>query len=188
MAHYRLVISESSSEEDFPLQHLDLEMNVHLDFGGIDVPDPARRRIAVHALKRIIDAIDGDDLEQDGAGRRIPRRPSTRPPARQVEYESGDDWIRPAGIDMRVIKSAHRVVQEIAKRGVNGRAVLASELVQDGLVSAPTMSRLLRDDEVAGQYLSPYLVVSASGRTKALDLTAKGRLLASKIRAGVVPS
>ena len=55
-------------------------------------------------------------------------------------------------------------------------------------LSAPTLGRLLRDGEPANRYLSPYVIVTPHGRTKALDLTPEGRMLASKIRAGVVPS
>jgi hypothetical protein len=171
------------------LQHVDVDLQVALDFGALDVPDAAQRRIAMQALRRIIGNMDGGDLEP-GDGDSPWRIQTRRPPPRSLDHalSSEHEWVRPAGIDMRVIKSAHRVVEEIAKRGASGKPVLAAELVQDGLVSAPTMSRLLRNDETAGQYLTPYMIVSTSGRTKALDLTPKGRLLASKIRAGVVPS
>lgn len=184
MVRYKLLLSETAAEEDYPLESVDVAIDV--DVQVVDgVPDAASRKLAISALRRIAQQLEGEDLEGDTDGRPLITTP--RPP-RPPSLNHDDDWVRPAGIDMRIVKSAHKLVQEVAKRGENGRAVLASELIQEGLVSAPTMSRMLRNDETAGQYLEPFVTITDAGRTKAIDLTAKGRLLASKIRAGTIPT
>ena len=170
-------------DEYYPLRSVDLSVEVEVDLATEDIPEAAKRRLARKALQRIVRDLEGDEFSSHEEG--PPLKAHIEPLDVSV---NPDNWVRPAGIDMRVVKSAHRVVKEVSKRGESGQAVLASELVQDGLVSAPTMSRLLREDEAGGQYLAPFVQVSDAGRTKALDLTPKGRLLASKIRAGVVPA
>jgi hypothetical protein len=54
-------------------------------------------------------------------------------------------------------------------------------------LSAPTIGRLLRPGDPGNAYLSQYVRIHPDGRTKTLDLTPEGRVLASKIRAEVVP-
>jgi len=91
-----------------------------------------------------------------------------------------------AGLDLRIVKSAthHRGSRRQGRLRPRrpGRRTRGSI----GL-SAPTIGRLLRDGEPANDYLKQYVTVTPNGRTKALDLTPAGRLLASKIRAGSVP-
>lgn len=177
MTVYELNVSEPLDEEFYPMAGVELSMKLNVDF-EVHVPEAAGRRMALEALKRLVDdleAFEFDVMDDEEAA------------IREAEAETGE-WIKPGNLDMRVVKSAHRVVQEIAKRGESGRAVTASELVQSGIVSAPTMARLMKPDEESGSYMEPYLLISPAGRTRALDLTAKGRVLASKIRAGVIPA
>jgi hypothetical protein len=177
MAVFELNINEPLDEEFFPVAGVEMALRLSLEF-ETHVPEMAQRRFALEALKRLVDdleSFDFDVMDDDEAA------------IRDAEMETSD-WAKPGNLDMRVIKSAHRVVQEIAMRGESGRAVTASELVQSGIVSAPTMARLMKPDEESGEYMAPFLLINPAGRTRALDLTPKGRVLASKIRAGVIPA
>lgn len=159
-------------EAAWPVAGLHARIDIELDVVS-GVPGKAARRLALMHLRELVAELEEDELTTlshplgDAAGR--------------------DNWDKP-DLDLRVIKSAHRVVSEVAKRGVSGREVLASELVGSIGLSAPTLGRLLRDGEQGFDYLSQFVRVTPSGRTKALDLTADGRLLASQIRAGTVPA
>lgn len=138
---------------------------VHVSIGlDIDAPAEEQRRLALHVLQQIVEETRESDL--------------------QVLSPMQEET--PA-IDLRIVKSAHRLVQEVARRGERGRVVLAADLVSDGGLSAPTIGRLLREGNAGAEYLRRYVVVRPHGRTKALDLTPEGRLLASRIRAGAVP-
>ena len=54
------------------------------------------------------------------------------------------DWNKPGALDMRIVKSAHRMVLEVAQRGASGRSVLASELVGEVVFSEWTSDGRLR--------------------------------------------
>ncbi len=178
MGLYELHRKETCGEADWPLRSLNIRVSVDADFGETPMPGPAQRRAI---LKGVLHALGGAE-EQDVTILSNPIASFTQ------RKEEGSAWTRPEGIDLRVVKSAHRIVNEVCKRSQSGRAVLASELVGSIGLSAPTIGRLLRPGEQANEYLAQYLVVTPHGRTKALDLTPQGRMLASKIRAGVVPS
>ncbi|HLF15965.1 MAG TPA: hypothetical protein VI796_00830 [Candidatus Thermoplasmatota archaeon] len=168
---------------DYPLQGLQARLVLQVDLGG-DVPPAAVRRIALRAIQRILAEADEDEF-LTAAANEADLLSST--PAGESNGASRNGWIQPAGMDLRVVKSAHRLLLEVAKRAESGRAVLASELVGAAGLSAPTIGRLLRDGEPGADYLRTYVRVTPEGRTKALDLTTEGRMLASKVRAGVVP-
>ncbi len=168
-------------ERAWPIKGLHARIDIELDFDG-NVPAKAARRMAMEMLRELIENTDEDELTALSQ----PMHRTASVPEREGSEE--EDWSKPEDLDLRVVKSAHRVVQEIAKRGMSGRAVLAADLVGSIGLSAPTLGRLLRDGEPANRYLSDYVIVTPHGRTKALDLTPEGRMLASKIRAGVVPS
>lgn len=172
---------EAVGEEDFPLLGYTSTITLGVDFGDVEVPPRAARRIAFNVLREIADTLCEDDVhvKEEGEAPDVNDLPVVR--------RNGDTWRKPDGLDMRVIKSAHRVVMEVAKRGVGGRAVLASDLVGSIGLSAPTVGRLLKDGDPGYDYLKPYVTVTPHGRTKAVDLTPEGRILASKIRAGSVP-
>ncbi len=169
-------------ERAWPLKGLHARIDIELDLDG-NVPAKAARRMAMEMLRELVENTDEDELTALS-------QPMHRTAAVPEGEGGGDDedWSKPDDLDLRVVKSAHRVVQEISKRGMSGRAVLAADLVGSIGLSAPTLGRLLRDGEPANRYLADYVIVTPHGRTKALDLTPAGRMLASKIRAGVVPS
>lgn len=177
MGLYELHRKESCDESEWPLRSIKVRISAEADFGGNSVTGPEQRRAVLHAIRCALQNAEEADLT-------ILSNPIT-----DFSGQNGTrDWEKPEDLDMRVIKSAHRIVNEIARRSQSGRVVLASELVGSIGLSAPTIGRLLRNGEKANGYLSQYVVVSQHGRTKALDLTPKGRLLASKIRAGAVPA
>lgn len=176
MGLYELHRKESCDEAEWPLRSVKVRVSAEADFGGNAVPGPAQRRSVLIALRRALENAEEGDIT-------ILSNPITSFTEREPNR-----WEKPSDLDLRVIKSAHRVVSEVARRSQSGRVVLASELVGSIGLSAPTIGRLLREGERANQYLTQYVVVSSHGRTKALDLTPTGRLLASKIRAGVVPA
>ena len=186
---------ENLSEADFPMHSAQLKLNLVMDFGGVHVPPPAARRLTLAWLRRILSETEEEDLmalssaEQDAIVAKA-QEPAVRVGTATHTVGAGHaaSWIQPAGLDLRVVKSAHRIILEVAKRGESGRAVLASELVGAMGLSAPTVGRLLRPGEPGSDYLAQFIRVSPEGRTKAIDLTNEGRLLASKIRAGVVPA
>lgn len=168
--HHNQVLGESV----WPMKGWRARMHIELDFGDTPVPAKAQRRLALQALRDALDELGDEDVQMLQA----PSQPAPEPAS----------WAKPEELDLRVIKSAHRIIKEIAKRGSSGRQVLASELVGSIGLSAPTIGRLLREGEQAHDYLRRYVSVTPEGRTKALDLTPDGRVLASKIRAGTVPA
>ncbi len=184
MPVFELVRKETLSEEEFPATSCNVKLAVVVEFGPQNVPNAAARKIALRLLKELVQdtnpedlvALSNHDLNEQAAA---PENGNGR---------NGDGWVKPADLDMRVIKSAHRMVIEISQRGQSGRAVLASELVGAVGLSAPTVGRLLKPGEPAHEYVKQYILVAPAGRTKALDLTPSGRMLASKIRAEVVPA
>jgi hypothetical protein len=168
---------ESLDDADFPLRGFQLHVALRLDVGDTDVPIAAQRRIASRLLGDIAAKLHEDDWKAlHESGEPAEDRPAG--PAR---------WEKPVELDLRIVKSAHRLVHEIAKRGERGRVVLASELVSETGLSAPTVGRLLREGDPAYEYLKRFVRVSPHGRTKAIDLTSEGRVLASRIRAGAAP-
>lgn len=174
---------ESVGEEEFPLLAYNVKVSLGVDFGDIVVPPRAARRIAYNLLRDIGDTLSEDDIHvQDGAKVPPAATEAVRPP------RPNEPWRKPDGLDLRVVKSAHRIVLEVAKRGVGGRSVLASDLVGSIGLSAPTVGRLLKDGDPGNDYLAPYINVIPHGRTKALDLTPEGRIMASKLRAGNIPA
>ena len=177
MGLYELHRKESYVDADCPLRSLHVRINAEADFGGASVPGPVQRRLIVQALRQILEKTGDEDIT-------ILSNPIVAFTQRQEE----NGWAKPEDMDLRVIKSAHRIVSEVAKRSQSGRVVLAADLVGAIGLSAPTIGRLLRLGERANDYLSQFVVISPHGRTKALDLTPRGRLMASKIRAGVVPA
>lgn len=189
MFFYELSRKEVPGEAYFPLQGYQAKLSLGLDFGLIDVPLKARRRIAAQLLRDLAANLDEDELVAQTNGSLEPgHRPDGHLTAdAQSALRRAEGWVQPNGMDLRIIKSAHRVILEVAEKGVSGRVVLASELVGTVGLSAPTIGRLLREGEAANDYLKQYIIVTPTGRTKALDLTPAGRLLASKIRAGSLP-
>lgn len=185
--------TRSVNEADWPLRSYQAHLSIALDFGPHDVPPAAQRRIALRLLRRLLEETEERDLVLGEGSLRVPlTQPAlaeSLPPEAPLPPEPAEatapEWDRP-GLDLRIVKSAHKVVQEVERRGVGGRAVLASELTGAGL-SAPTLGRLLREGSTANTYLRRYVRIIPHGRTKALDLTPAGRVLASRIRAGAAP-
>ena len=183
---YELNRKENLGEANFPLQGYQMKVSLSLDLGEVDVPATARRRIAADILRELADTLDEEELQPANAPGYTVQ--TETPSASELALRRTDGWMQPPGLDLRIIKSAHRMIQEVAERGVSGRVVLASELVGSIGLSPPTIGKLLREGEPASDYLRQYVLITPSGRTKALDLTPAGRLLASKIRAGSVPA
>ena len=182
---YELIRKETKGEADFPLAGMQARLAISLDFGAADVPPKARRRIAAQVLRDLVNNLDEEELVAANPSQFLtPDAPISVP---DVTPRRHDQWLQPNGLDLRIVKSAHRIIAEVAEKGVSGRVVLASELVGSIGLSAPTIGRLLRDGESANDYLKQFVTITPTGRTKALDLTPAGRLLASKIRAGSVP-
>ncbi|MCA1818699.1 MAG: hypothetical protein ABR562_04590 [Thermoplasmatota archaeon] len=182
---YELIRKETKGEADFPVVGIQARLAVSVDFGALDVPPKARRRLAAQALRDILANMDEEELVAANPSQFLTPEPPVSIP--DVTPRRHDQWLQPNGLDLRIVKSAHRIIAEVAEKGVSGRVVLASELVGSIGLSAPTIGRLLRDGESANDYLKQFVTITPTGRTKALDLTPAGRLLASKIRAGSVP-
>ncbi|MEA3189803.1 MAG: hypothetical protein QOD77_385 [Thermoplasmata archaeon] len=185
---FELNRKETRGEGDFPVVGYQAKVAISVDFGGVDVPPKARRRLAAAMLREMMEGLDEEELvaASPAAALHAPE-PTQSLIQAQEPIRRHDTWAQPNGLDLRIVKSAHRIIQEVAEKGVTGRVVLASELVGSIGLSAPTIGRLLREGEPANDYLKQFVMVTPTGRTKALDLTPAGRLLASKIRAGSVP-
>lgn len=183
---YELNRRENLGEVSFPVLSYQAKVTMAIDCGNIEVPLKARRHLAALMLKDLVDSLDEEELISANAPGFTVQTDTPSPS--ELALRRTDGWMQPNGLDLRIIKSAHRMILEIAEKGVSGRIVLAAELVESIGLSPPTISKLLREGEPANDYLKQYVMVTASGRTKALDLTPAGRLLASKIRAGSVPS
>jgi hypothetical protein len=185
MPSFLLDRTETLGDDEFPATLISVRLQLDLGLASHDLPQAAQRRLAWRLLKELIADIQPEELHLEGL-----------PETTEVGNGNGhgmapisvSDWNKPGELDMRIVKSAHRMVLEVAQRGASGRSVLASELVGAVGLSAPTVGRLLKDGESANEYLRQFVQATPAGRTKALDLTPKGRLLASKIRAGTVPA
>lgn len=180
MPTFLLERTETLGDDEFPATLISIRMQLDLGMATPNVPQAAQRRIAWRLLRELMEDIQPEELKIEGL-------PETMETA-VVPPISVSDWNKPDELDMRIVKSAHRMVIEVAQRGASGRSVLASELVGAVGLSAPTVGRLLKEGESANEYVRQFVQATPAGRTKALDLTPKGRLLASKIRAGTVPA
>jgi hypothetical protein len=165
-------------ERHFPATSVSIRLDMEVGLGSTAMPAGAARKLAWRLLGDIIGDVQAEELVADGEA-------PVSPVAAPVDVS---DWDKPRSLDMRIVKSAHRMVLEVSQRGQSGRSVLASELVGGIGLSAPTVGRLLKEGEAANDYLRQFISATPAGRTKALDLTPKGRLLASKIRAGTIPA
>jgi hypothetical protein len=179
MPTFRLERQESLGDDEFPATSVSIRLDMEISLATPALPAAAARRLAWRLLKETIADVQAEELVADGPN---------GPPVEETMPISVTDWDKPRGLDMRIVKSAHRMVLEVSQRGQSGRSVLASELVGAVGLSAPTVGRLLKDGEAANDYLRQFILATPAGRTKALDLTPKGRLLASKIRAGTIPA
>ena len=179
MASFLLERTESLGDDEFPATLIAIRLQLDVGLATPSVPQAAQRRMAWRLLKELMEDIQPEELNLEGL-------PETTEPV--IAPISVNDWNKPGELDMRIVKSAHRMVLEVAQRGASGRSVLGSELGGAGGVSAPTVGRLLKAGEAANEYVKQFVQATPAGRTKALDLTPKGRLLASKIRAGTVPA
>lgn len=180
MPTYRLERQETLGDDEFPATSVSIRLDMEVSLATPALPAAAARKLAWRLLKETIMDVQAEELHPEGS--------AVTPRAEEQMPVSVTDWDKPDGLDMRIVKSAHRMVLEVAQRGQSGRAVLASELVGAVGLSAPTVGRLLKDGESANDYLRQFISATPAGRTKALDLTPKGRLLASKIRAGTIPA
>ena len=179
MPTFLLDRTETLGDDEFPATLVSIRLQIDVGLATPSVPQAAVRRMAWRLLRETIADVQPEELKLEG----LPEVVEASVPPISVS-----DWAKPGELDMRIIKSAHRMVLEVAQRGASGRSVLASELVGAVGLSAPTVGRLLKEGEVANDYLRQFVQATPAGRTKALDLTPKGRLLASKIRAGTVPA
>lgn len=183
---YELTRKETKGEADFPVVGVQARIAISMDFGTVEVPPKARRRLAAQLLRDMMANLDEEELVAANPSQFLTPDPPLAA-VTDVTPRRHDQWLQPSGLDLRIVKSAHRIIAEVAEKGVSGRVVLAAELVGAIGLSAPTIGRLLRDGEPANDYLKQFVTITPTGRTKALDLTPAGRLLASKIRAGSVP-
>ncbi len=167
-----------ASDADYPLARYTLQVRLGMEFGDLEVPPAAQRRIAMDLLRRLIEESTADELVLYTD---LDQAPPTKSPL------ATGAWEKPPELDLRVVKSAHKIVERVAEKGIGGRAVMASELIAGGDLSAPTVGRLLKEGEPGSGYLARFVRATPHGRTKALDLTEEGRILASRIRAGTVP-
>lgn len=191
MPSFLLERTETLGDDEFPATVLALRLQLDVGLASHDLPQAAQRRLAWRLLKELVADVQPEELHLEGlpetaAGNGGNGNGHGHGP--MIAPISVSDWNKPGELDMRIVKSAHRMVLEVAQRGASGRSVLASELVGTVGLSAPTVGRLLKDGESANEYLRQFVQATPAGRTKALDLTPKGRLLASKIRAGTVPA
>lgn len=178
---------ESLGDSEFPLSSVHAKLTLMLE-SKVDLPPAAAKKLALQQLRRLLEEADPEDLlsvANSEADLYSSSEDTSHDQVGHVVHRNG--WIQPAGLDLRVVKSAHRMILEISRRGESGRQVLASDLVGAMGLSAPTIGRLLREGDPGNSYMSQYVRISPAGRTKALDLTSEGRMLASKIRAEAVP-
>ena len=192
MPSFQLDRTETLGDDEFPATLVSVRLQLDLGLATHDMPQAAQRRLAWRLMRELMADVQPEELHLEGL-------PETAPDGGPNGGGNGtgnghmapisvSDWNKPGELDMRIVKSAHRMVLEVAQRGASGRSVLASELVGTVGLSAPTVGRLLKDGEAANEYVRQFVQATPAGRTKALDLTPKGRLLASKIRAGTVPA
>ena len=187
MPSFLLERTENLGDDEFPATLVSIRLQLDLGLATPNMPQAAQRRLAWRLLRELASDIQPEELKLEGLPETLDGDGDGHGNG-HVAPISVSDWNKPGELDMRIVKSAHRMVLEVAQRGASGRSVLASELVGAVGLSAPTVGRLLKDGETANEYVRQFVQATPAGRTKALDLTPKGRLLASKIRAGTVPA
>lgn len=179
---------ERLPEDEFPI--LDVQFDISTTVASAAVPEGVMPRLVAHALRYLADRVEAGHV--DILPGRRPAEGTTKAvaapaAAAAVQAEDERSWVQPAGIDMRIIKSAHRFVLAVSEMTASGRAARMPDVQEKTGLSAPTMQRLRDPEEASGMYLAPFVSFQRDGRTWIADLTERGRLLASRIRAGVVP-
>ncbi len=168
---------EEFSDVDFPLQGARLELV--LDFAA-EVPEAAFNRFLAQALRRLAERAEAGKAEltelEEG---------ETSPGEIATEAES---WSVPVDLHMKSAKAAHRFLTAIASLEERGPAPTLAEVAEKAKLSMPPVYRFVDAETPAGEYLAPLVAVSKRGRAKVIDLTPLGRKVASRIRAGTLPS
>ncbi|MEA3136342.1 MAG: hypothetical protein QOC71_623, partial [Thermoplasmata archaeon] len=167
MPSFLLERTESLGDDEFPATLVSVRLQLDLGLGTHEVPQAAQRRIAWRLLKELVADIQPEELHLEG----LPETDANghaNGNGQGMAPISVSDWNKPGELDMRIVKSAHRMVLEVAQRGASGRSVLASELVGAVGLSAPTVGRLLKEGESANEYVRQFVQATPAGRTKAL--------------------
>lgn len=168
---------EAYSDIDFPLQAVRLELVV--DF-TTEVPEAAYGRFLAAALRRLANRAE--------AGKAVLTKleeGETTPGEIKADAES---WRVPDDLHMKSAKAAHRFLVAIASLAERGPAPTLTEVAKKAHLSMPPVYRFVDPSLDIGQYLEPLVAVSKRGRSKVIDPTPLGRTVASRIRAGSLPS
>lgn len=187
MPAFELNRKRTLDESHWPLGGFHADLAIDLELSDPDIPVQAQRRLALQALRRMLREAELEAFEEGDSGEVALEAPRPAEPEPAEEEPQEEEWVKPEELDLRVIKSAHRLLMGIAKHTHTGRPVMASDLVGSIGLSAPTMGRLLRDGEPGYEYLKPFIEVKQEGRTKALKLSPEGKELVAKIGAGEAP-
>ncbi len=168
---------EEFSDIDFPLKGTRLELVV--DF-GTEVPEAAYGRFLAQALRSLADRAEAGkaSLTELEEGETAPGEIAA----------DAENWRVPDDLHMKSAKAAHRFLVSIASLEERGPAPTLAEVAEKARLSMPPVYRFVDFDTPAGAYISSLVSVSKRGRAKVIDLTPLGRKVASRIRAGSLPS
>lgn len=165
-------------ETHYPIGATSVEVVV--DFAADNVPEPAQRRFFAEALRAIASRIElGEgDLTELMEGERAPG---------DVQAEAAS-WQVPEELHMKSGKAAHRFLLAATELAEKGPAPTTQEVAEKAHMSLPPVYRYIDPETPAGKYLEPLIRVEKRGRAYTIDVTPLGRLVASRIRAGSLPS
>lgn len=164
----------SFSDEVYPLKYARVEVVLETD---VEMPEPAIRRCVSDALTTAAHNYTFELVELE-EGESTPGEISERAKA----------WRVPDELHMKSVKAAHRFLKAVAALNERGPAATLDEAAEEAKLSMPPVYRFVNPEYKVGAYLAPLIEVSKRDRVKVVDLTPLGRHVASRIRAGSLPS
>lgn len=176
MTRYAAQTTYAFSANNWPFQHMEVEVIVDTE-GDAEMPNGAFEARLSEALTEVA------------------RNATFRPVAlEEGEFTPGqheataENWTIPAGLHMKSAKASHRFLVGIAALSERGPAPTLADVADKAGLSMPPVYRFVDPSNDVGAYLAPLITVSKDGRAKVVDLTPLGRKVASRIRAGSLPS
>ncbi len=166
------------SDSEFPMKGLSMDLVIELACD--DVPDAATRRHGAALLRVLADRME------HGKGTLIDLAPGEEKPG-QNQAEA-DTWTIPSDLHMKSVKGGHRFLLAAAALLEKGPAPTLAEIAAKAKMSMPPLYRYLDSTDGTGAYLAPLISITKKGRAQVIDLTPLGRIIASRIRAGSLPS
>lgn len=176
-ASYSLQRTRKAPEDEYPLAEVSLGLLLHVK-SHAPMPPSAMARLALRELRRMAGEVEVRNLKPAGGK----ANQAEAEPVVEVQIslkEKAPPVGAPAdfsGLDKRIVNTAFRILDLVAKEDAAGGEALVSDLTHE--VSAPTVARFLDATTPPGQAVAGWFRIEKRGRTKAIFLTQEGRRLA----------